>query len=730
MVKLRFAARRLPQRNVTVASRSEGGAHLSGFVNGMSKLDLLIDDTQALGLVIQAAGALLISFLCVQLNRIAQARALTAWARSWFSLGVALVSLLVEQKVPSTAVVTLPVYLFSEYLFALWLMEGCAVFGEHPWPSARFRRFVGPMGVVAIITPQLTGYEFDHVFILQSAVLSAAFAGALSYLVTSKQHRSSPGMAVMRVALALLAGLFLLYVPIYGAHLLMGTTLPLALLKYSSILHLLVEFQLGFAGASLILEQTNYGLVQRNNSLSSEAAKYRGQAERDALTNAYTRNALLQRLAELLSRAEASGTSVSFLYCDIDNFKRINDSRGHAYGDHLLVLIAKRLEDCIGQHDFVVRMGGDEFLIVVTDAKQQQGSVLPWVTELQRAVSSPATIEGIVADVQVSMGVSTFPADGRDAKTLLQRADIALYQAKSLGRNNCQLFNSAMNEKIQRRSTLAHELQLALGTEQLFLVYQPIVDLECQRIIALEALVRWQHPTEGLISPAEFISVAESSGLIAAIGEFVLRQVCVQINAWQIDFVPLVPIAVNVSSAQLQRGRLADRVIGIVTEADVDPALVRLEITESGLVHNVEENIAALQRLREFGFKISVDDFGTGYSCLSYLKALPIDCLKIDRSFVAEITTDERNAAVVGAVMTMAQSMNLMVIAEGVETADQVSALKLLGCSVAQGYFFHRPMAALECRQLLEGLAKTAPSEAAQPARPRASRSRANIISC
>ena len=685
----------------------------------MSNLSLTFDDPRAVGLVVQALGALLIAVLCLMLNRIANAKALTAWGRGWVSLGIGLLSLLVQQTGTADERITLPMYLFAEYLFGYWLIEGCAIFGDRHWPAGMLKKVIVPCGAAAIVFPKITGYEFGHIFILQSTVLSIVFAVALGALTSPTRIRSSPGMTVMRAALGLLAILFLAYVPIFGANALLGIPLPMTLLKCSSILHLLLEFQLGFAGALLILEQTNQGLIQQNSSLHFEAAEYRGQAERDALTNAYTRRALLKRLSAVLLEAEQSGTSVSLLYCDLDNFTQINDLHGQTLGDQLLVTVAKRLDGCIGRNDLVVRMGSDEFFIVANNIGTEPSSVFTWAEYLQNTVNKTIVIREHEVNMGLSVGVSTFPVDGRDASSLLQRANIALYQAKAIGLNTCQLFNETMNEQNQRRAQLTQDLRLSIGTDQLFLVYQPIMNLQLNVIIGLEALIRWNHPKEGIVSPAEFIPLAESSGLMTAIGEYVLMTVCREINRWKSQFIPVVPIAVNISSRQFERGRLADRVISIVNGADVDPALIRLEITESGLVSDAADDIATLTRLRNYGFKISVDDFGTGYSNLSYLKNLPIDCLKIDRTFISDITVDKRNAAVVQAVVTIAQSMHLEVIAEGVETSEQAAALKSLGCFVAQGYFYHKPMTALECQPLLAGFTTpaTLPAPRASPSR-------------
>jgi predicted signal transduction protein with EAL and GGDEF domain len=341
---------------------------------------------------------------------------------------------------------------------------------------------------------------------------------------------------------------------------------------------------------------------------------------------------------------------------------------------------------------------------IITDHAQSPADVETLAERIKTVVSGLFAVGAATIRVSFSMGIAIYPDDSLDADVLLKHADIALHQAKAGGRNMFRVFDPKMNQNNQERVFITSALASALESGEMFVDYQPVVDLPTGRLIGLEALIRWRHPERGLIPPSDFIAIAEQSGLINAIGEFVIREVCRQLKDWQAEFVPLVPVAVNVSSLQFERQRVADLFVHVIEEFDIDPALIRIEITETELMRNMQEHAETLRRLRDFGVKISIDDFGTGYSSLRYLKDLPIDCLKIDRSFIAQMMSDARDAAIVYAVIGIARSMGIIMIAEGVEAADQVARLCEFGCFAAQGYFFHRPMSPALCKPLLEEL--------------------------
>jgi diguanylate cyclase (GGDEF)-like protein/PAS domain S-box-containing protein len=427
-------------------------------------------------------------------------------------------------------------------------------------------------------------------------------------------------------------------------------------------------------------------------------------AHHDALTGLPNRLYLQSRLPRLLSQAMRGDKLLVLIYIDIDHFKNINDSRGHGSGDALLRLVAQRLRHTIGTNDMVARMGGDEFIVVATDIPDRN-AIEPLAQRIMSGISAPIERDGGSFGVTVSMGVSVYPEDSLDFEGLLKHADIALYQAKDRGRNNFQVFAADMNVRLMERVALEQALRRATGTEQLFLEYQPIVDIATGTMVGLEALLRWQHPELGLVPPGRFIPVAEQCGAIVDLGDHVIRQVCRQLNEWAADGLPLVPVSINVSPRQFERARLQDGVERLAREYDVDASLLSFEITEGAVMHDIEQHLGTLHALRRFGSRIVVDDFGTGYSSLSYLKHLPIDALKIDRAFVRDMATDSNDAAIVTAIVSMARSLGLRTVAEGVETADQLERLKALGCDAAQGFYLDRPMAARAARAKLEQLA-------------------------
>ena len=429
-------------------------------------------------------------------------------------------------------------------------------------------------------------------------------------------------------------------------------------------------------------------------------------ANHDPLTGLPNRLYLNFRLPGMIDQAGRERSALAVCYIDVDNFKNINDSVGHEVGDGFLRALAERLRHIVSKEDLVARISGDEFVVVsiARDPRVFEG-VASRITEHLR---QPLSIDGRDFAVSVSMGVSVYPRDGSAAPELLRSADIALYQAKERGRANYQFFATEMNTKVLERMQLEQALRVALAEGQLTVHYQPLVDLRTERIAGLEALARWRHPQFGDVPPAQFIPVAEDAGLIVELGDVVLRQVCSQLAAWSKDGMPVVPVAVNVSAQQLQRINIRDRVLGIAAEYGVAPRLLQIELTESTVMREIDRQIGALEGLRAAGVRISIDDFGTGYSSLSYLKHLPIDHLKIDRSFVRDMAVDSSDAAIVSAIISMARSLKLETIAEGVETAQHALRLASLGCDFAQGYYYSGPLPAEDCRRLLAELARRA----------------------
>ncbi len=392
---------------------------------------------------------------------------------------------------------------------------------------------------------------------------------------------------------------------------------------------------------------------------------------------------------------------LAVLLIDLDNFKNVNDSLGHHAGDQLLQQLATRLVGSLREGDTVARLGGDEFvLILVNVASEEDASVV--AQKILKLDTEPCTIDGHELFVTYSIGISFYPKDGEDAETLLKNADAALYRAKKQGGNNAQFCSAEMNAKALQRLTLENNLRNALKRQEFLLHYQARVDLHSGEITGMEALVRWQHPEQGLlIPPGQFIPVAEDSGLIVPLGAWVLHTACAQNKAWQAAGFKPVCIAVNLSARQFRQQDLVELVTRILQETGLDAAYLELELTESMIMQNVEAAIATLTRLKAIGVKFSIDDFGTGYSSLSYLKRFPIDSLKIDQSFVRDISTDPDDAAITKTIISMAHDLGLRVIAEGVETQEQETFLRLHHCDEIQGYFFSKPVPAKEFEVLL-----------------------------
>jgi diguanylate cyclase (GGDEF)-like protein len=436
-------------------------------------------------------------------------------------------------------------------------------------------------------------------------------------------------------------------------------------------------------------------LVNRRNLIK--------QAQRDFLTGLPNRLYAHARIPRLITKMADSGALLAVIYLDIDHFKNINESRGHGSGDRLLKVVAKRLRAAVAKADLVARMGGDEFVIVAS-LLPDAGAVDRLARRLQAAIAADARVDDSAVRVTASMGVALYPQDGVDMETLLKRADIALYQAKEAGRRCHRFFSADMDVRVNEHAALEQELRRAIGTQQIYLDYQPIIDLNDGRVVSLEALMRWRHPERGLIPPAQFIPVAEKSGLILELGQQALKEVLAQQRAWLDADVPVVPIAVNVSALQVERVDFAKLVTRLTADAGLEPKWVRFEITESAMTKEPEKLIGTLQALRDLGSQVLLDDFGTGYSSLSYLNRLPIDIIKIDRAFVRDLGDDAQPSPVIPAVVDMARRLRLKTVAEGVETAAQAAILSQLGCDYAQGYFYSKPVLAHHCRSLLEHL--------------------------
>ncbi len=426
-------------------------------------------------------------------------------------------------------------------------------------------------------------------------------------------------------------------------------------------------------------------------------------AHHDSLTGLPNRLFLRTYLEEVIqARAAHSGIAVMFL--DLDHFKDVNDARGHDIGDALLVEVARQLKGHVGERGIVVRLGGDEFVVVLRDVSDPKAAAKDAAAIREMLAGSP-DVTGRATGASVSIGISLCPHDAQDVGALMRHADLAMYKAKASGRGNVQFFQDEMNTQMRRRLAMERAMRRALKAGEFIVHYQPLVEVATRRIVSLEALLRWQHPRMGLIPPGTFIPVAEESGLILPLGELVLRNVCEQLVRWQAEGVPVVPVAVNWSAIQLQRQNVVEVVQRVLRETGADSRLLAFEITEGALMHDVDKQAGNLQSLRDMGVRIQIDDFGTGYSSLSYLRHLPIDTLKIDRSFISHVDVNPADEAIVSAVFAMARSLGLRVVAEGVETSAQLDVLNRHDCEIAQGFFFSRPLSSDRCRTLLQELA-------------------------
>ncbi len=425
------------------------------------------------------------------------------------------------------------------------------------------------------------------------------------------------------------------------------------------------------------------------------------QATHDALTHLPNRNLLRSRLGHAIAHARRTGQSLALLYVDLDRFKKVNEGLGHTAGDAVLRAVAVRLLGCGRQDDTIARVGGDEFVCLLEDVRQED-RVVDFARKILTILESPFQVGSHECFVTASIGVSLFPKDGEDAETLLKNADAAMCRAKEAGRDDIQFYARDMHARTLERLTMEQNLRHALERQELELHYQPQMDLRQGRIVGVEALLRWRHPRYGLLLPLEFVPLAEETGLIDMIGEWVLRTACRQARAWQRQGLPALRVAVNLSPRQFLRPGMANTVARILRETQLEPHRLDLEITESLLMKDVQGGIATMHALKAIGVKLSIDDFGTGYSSLNYLKQFPIDQLKIDKSFLHEIVTSQDDAAITLAMIAMAHSMRLTVIAEGVENETQLAFLRANQCDEIQGYHVSGPVPPDEITALFE----------------------------
>jgi diguanylate cyclase (GGDEF)-like protein/PAS domain S-box-containing protein len=440
--------------------------------------------------------------------------------------------------------------------------------------------------------------------------------------------------------------------------------------------------------------------------------KIRQLAYYDVLTGLPNRGMFLERLHQTLSQAQRDREKVNLIFLDLDNFKDVNDTQGHDVGDQLLKSVAERLSVCMRDSDVLARLGGDEF-VVVCPSLATQDSIAAIVQRIQAVFTDPFELQGRQVYTSASIGIAVYPDDSLDATTLFRCADTAMYQAKNEGRAQFRFFSPELNQKIMQRVELENSLRQGLEKQEFFLHYQPLWDLKTSKMAGVEVLLRWQSSDYGLMQPSTFISLLEDSGLINNVGEWVLRTACVQMREWTISEHRDLKMAVNISGKQMKHPKFLEMLTTIIQETGVDPHNLELEFTESVIMDNVENTVEIFRKLKEMGIQLSIDDFGTGYSSLNYLKHFPVDRIKIDRSFVSDVYNNQSDAAIIEAIVSMAQSLSLRVVAEGVENSDQLHSLSQLGCDEVQGYYLAMPMHA---EALAEKLGKKHGKQVDKPA--------------
>ncbi len=425
-------------------------------------------------------------------------------------------------------------------------------------------------------------------------------------------------------------------------------------------------------------------------------------ATHDALTDLPNRSLFTARFSQSLKRAHRHHHQVALLFLDLDHFKNINDTLGHDIGDHLLIKVVERINGCLREIDTLARLGGDEFIIILEAVTTDD--IITVANKICKAVSLPFLLEGRDVFITTSIGISVYPEDGADMQILLKNADMAIYRAKESGRNTFEFYTDELNEKIIKKLTIETNLRSALEKKEFTLYYQPIIDITKNAICGLESLIRWQHPELGIISPIDFIPISEEIGLIVPIGEWILRTACFQNLKWQKEgyFPQHVRVSINISARQFKENNLIKTFTNVLQETGLSGEYLTLELTETLIMQDIEHSARVIKSLKDLGFAISIDDFGTGYSSLNYLRRFPIDFLKIDRSFITDVTINADDASIVTAIIAMAHSLKMKVVAEGVETIDQYEFLKNLHCDEIQGFLFAKPMAMNDASRFLK----------------------------
>lgn len=659
------------------------------------------DIAASLAFIAQTIGSAVMALVIYGFYRQYHKSYLLHWSLGWTALAIhhlfsglsaALALGLGLKATNPTLIVAAVITGVTGYLQIAWMLFGVyELIRRRPVRLVEARRIIGGLFAFGLIVSLLfiapdgmTSGRYLTRIALRAIAAALAFGVGAFALWRGRTRRSGIGFALLGAAFAGYALEQLHYAGLAVLWFAAGRTLDYT--QYLQYVDFLLQSMMAVAMIACLLED-------EREAAELAAVEIEHLAYHDALTGLPNRPLFMDRLIVALAQSNRAHQKLAVFFLDLDRFKDINDSLGHTMGDTLLKAVADRVRHCVREGDTVARFGGDEFTLLIPKIENVEDAA-----KIAQKISETLKIPFVVFDrelfVTTSIGVSIFPADGADPETLVRNADTAMYRAKEQGRDNYQLYAADMNARALERLGLENQLRKALTQEELVLHYQPQVHAQSGAIVGVEALVRWQHPERGLLSPAHFIQVAEMSGLIVPIGEWILRTACRQLKTWQRKIDDEFTVAVNLSARQFQSPDLVDTIRSAIHESGIAASSLEVEITESNAMQNAENTMYTLRELKGLGVRISMDDFGTGYSSLNYLKRFPIDTLKLDQSFVKDVATDESDAAIVSAVIQMAHSLKINVVAEGVETQQQLDFLRTQQCDMIQGYLFSRPLPA------------------------------------
>ena len=659
--------------------------------------------------VVQLLGAGVMATLLYAFHRKYRKSYLQHWTLGWTSMALCHLSsaiafyLATEQHEPASHPLRLAITFVigvTNYLQLGWFLFGVyEIVRRRPVRIVAARNILGILAALGIITSLLflgeSGWAVSRYFArisIRSVVAAIGYGGASIVLWRSRTRREGIGFTVLSAAFFFSALQEVQYIFVGFDWLFSG---KLTDYFYTSLTYIdfLLQSVVAVGMIACLLED-------EREAAELASAEIEHLAYHDALTGLPNRPLFIDRLIVSVAQSGRSGAKLAVFFLDLDRFKDINDSLGHSVGDQLLKAVADRVRRCVREGDTVARFGGDEFTLLVPQIENVEDAA-KIAQKIIETLKIPFFIHERELFITTSIGISLYPNDGHEAETLVRNADSAMYRAKDSGRDNYQLYAPAMNARALERLALENMLRKAIRQHELVLHYQPLVNARTRAITGLEALIRWNHPELGLLSPAHFISVAELSGLILPIGEWVLKTACRQLRIWQKKLDRSLTMAVNLSARQFSQPNLVDQIRAVIEETGIDPDSLEVEITESNAMQNAENTIHTLRELKTLGVRIAMDDFGTGYSSLNYLKRFPIDTLKLDQMFVRDVSEDPTDAAIVSAAIVMAHSLSIEVVAEGVETEAQLAFLQKQRCDRIQGFFFSVPLAAEELEPYL-----------------------------